>query len=190
MKLTTGISAILALASTAAAGVVTLDARDLPNEASCINYAKLSGIHKFSRGWSQACSNLSRDCSRQLKSTVYVWSKTSCVAAAICESPESIVQYNRCPGNNQQIPEQNAVSALSTNIYKDIVGPCADQGCPMTQQNFVDWTYRSLAAINSTDLPNNFEVEVWFKYMKDWTNTGETIPYANFNDFLHYRTDN
>lgn len=72
MKLTTCISAILALASTAAAGVVTLDARDLPNEASCINYAKLSKIHKFSRGWSQACSNLSRDCSRQLKNTVYV----------------------------------------------------------------------------------------------------------------------
>lgn len=82
------------------------------------------------------------------------------------------------------------MSTLSTNIYKNIVGPCADQGCPMTQQNFVDWTYRSLAAINSTNLPNGFEVEGWFKYMKDWTNTGETIPYANFNGFLHYRTDN
>ncbi|TFL04317.1 hypothetical protein BDV98DRAFT_313234 [Pterulicium gracile] len=189
MKFTAGISAILVLASTAAAGVVSLDARDLPSEGTCIGYAKLSGIHKFTRGWSPACSVISRDCNKKLKDTVFVWSKTSCVAAATCESPESVVQFARCPGGNQAIPELSAVSPLSTNIYRNIVGPCADQGCPITQQNYVDFIYSSLSAVNSTQWPELIDVESWWRSMKEWTNTGETIPYANFNDLLHYRTD-
>lgn len=191
MKFTfAAISAVLALASTAAAsGVSRLEARaPLPNAAACTTYGNLSGVNRATKKASAACSNLSRDCNRKAKDTIYLWSKTSCVAAALCESPESVVQFNRCPGNNQVIPEQNALAALSKNIYKNIVGSCADQGCGMTQQNFTDLIYSSLSAINSNQWPEECAVESWWLAMKEWTMTGDRIPYGNFNDFLLYRS--
>ncbi|TFK98947.1 hypothetical protein BDV98DRAFT_572002, partial [Pterulicium gracile] len=154
MKFSAGLCALLSLASTVTASVVTLDAREEPpNAGECGILAKDRGKHRPDYTMSWPCSSLQVDCINKTKTTTYIWSKTSCVAAAICESPNSIVQYARCSFNNPQIATQYDTPALSTNIYKNIVGPCADQGCPITQQNFVDFIYSSLTAINSTHWP-------------------------------------
>jgi hypothetical protein len=136
-------------------------------------------------------AKLSFDCMSKVEGTSYIWSKTSCVAAATCESPSSIVTLARCngtePKTNPTVADQDQTPALSTNIYKNIVGSCADQGCPMTQQNYVDFVYGALSAINSTDYPDvGTVINTWWGDMKTWTNTGDSIPYKNFNDFLHY----
>lgn len=188
MKFYAGLCALLSLAFTVTASVVTLEAREEPpNAGECGILAKDRGKHRPDYTMSWPCSSLQVDCINKAKTTTYIWSKTSCVAAAICESPNSIVQYARCSFNNPQITTQYDTPALSTNIYKNIVGSCADQGCPITQQNFVDFIYSSLTAINSTHWPESVEtvVEQWWNPLKGWANAGETVPYAGLNDFLH-----
>ncbi|TFL04318.1 hypothetical protein BDV98DRAFT_562043 [Pterulicium gracile] len=124
---------------------------------------------------------------QKAKGTTYIWSKSSCVAAAFCESPQSIIQHSRCKEFNPKIAEQAAAPALSFNIFKNIVGAeCADVGDPMDQQDFVDFVYRTLESIGTNAWPNANEVVGWCNNIKNWTKTGSMIPYNNLNDYLRY----
>ena len=44
---------------------------------------------------------------------------------------------------------------ILTQIYASIVGDCAwaPNGCPITQQNFIDFVYSTLTEIGSADWP-------------------------------------
>ena len=44
---------------------------------------------------------------------------------------------------------------LLTQVYASIVGDCAwePNGCPITQQNFIDFVYSTLSDIGSADWP-------------------------------------
>ena len=44
---------------------------------------------------------------------------------------------------------------LLSQIYASIVGDCAwaPNGCPITQQNFIDFVYSTLTEIGSADWP-------------------------------------
>ncbi len=77
----------------------------------------------------------------------------------------------------------------SWKIYAEIVGDCAWQagGCPVTQQNFIDFVYGTLSALGKGNWPSSVNVllESWNQEL-GWTLTCDTIPYTNLNDFLHY----
>ncbi|KIY48890.1 hypothetical protein FISHEDRAFT_6652, partial [Fistulina hepatica ATCC 64428] len=87
---------------------------------------------------------------------------------------------------NIVIPSQKDLKSLDYNVYANIVGGCAWQkgGCPMTQQNFIGLLYSSISAFEGKNWPScaSFLTNIF----KKWTATGDTIPYLNFNDWLHF----
>lgn len=102
---------------------------------------------------------------------------------------------------------------ITLQIYADIVGDCAGQDgeCSITQQNYIDFFNDQLSALNTTtQLPeyvlyavlfslshllvlmylcyfsDTEVVEKFWQPMLEWANSGDSIPYTNFNDWLHY----
>ncbi|KAJ7578975.1 hypothetical protein C8J56DRAFT_964492 [Mycena floridula] len=123
-----------------------------------------------------------------------IWSSANCVAAATCIGPRRIhtLAANCTTGSKVDVNRANTPS-LDYNIYADIVGDCAwaPGGCPISEQNYIDWFYGVLTALKSTQWPDSVdEVKGWWTPIKTWTNTGETIPYLNFNDWLHFYVPN
>ncbi|KAJ7917325.1 hypothetical protein B0H13DRAFT_1870502 [Mycena leptocephala] len=88
-----------------------------------------------------------------------VWSHPACVAAATCQG-----------------------------IYGNMVGACATSGCPITQQNYIDFVYGQMTAAGVTEWPSSSDYVItnWWKPILAWTATGASNPYANFNDWLHW----
>ncbi|KAK0502407.1 hypothetical protein EDD18DRAFT_1100856 [Armillaria luteobubalina] len=75
-----------------------------------------------------------------------------------------LVQSAQC--YNSDVSDASDISHLSYNIYANIVGDCAwqESGCPITFQNYVDWLYGALSAVNATILPEL----VWFSPLFGW----------------------
>ncbi|KAJ7861737.1 hypothetical protein B0H14DRAFT_2349924 [Mycena olivaceomarginata] len=74
-------------------------------------------------------------------------------------------------------------------IYAGIVGSCAfaSGGCPITQQNYIDFYYGELTAVNSNNFPSSTAVVIaLWNAIVAWAATGSTVPYLNFNDWLHF----
>ncbi|KAI0748373.1 hypothetical protein C8Q80DRAFT_1270792 [Daedaleopsis nitida] len=122
-----------------------------------------------------------------------LWSNKVCVAAAAASvqfiGPDIVAGAASCQ-NSTVITSEQAVPNLDYNVYAGIVGDCAwaPGGCPITQQNFIDLVYSALTELgkgNWPSSPNVILTQGWQKLL-DWTKTGETVPYTNFNDFLHY----
>ncbi|KAF8910235.1 hypothetical protein CPB85DRAFT_1562181 [Mucidula mucida] len=115
-----------------------------------------------------------------------LWSVPTCVAGVTCDGGNLLV-LAQC-----QNPEVTVTGAphLNYDIYASIVGDCAwqDGGCPITFQNYVDFLYSQLTAVGSTDWPSSVDAvkAKWWTPIAVWTATGETIPYTNFDDWLHY----
>ncbi|EIM82379.1 uncharacterized protein STEHIDRAFT_84761 [Stereum hirsutum FP-91666 SS1] len=118
--------------------------------------------------------------------TTALWSVKSCVAAATCDPKTAFIAQceNPAVANATEIPH------LDYNIYAGIVGDCAwdEGGCPITQQNYIDLIYSALSDVGSTEWPDSAEdvINEWWTPMLDWAATGTTIPYTNFDDWLHY----
>ncbi|KAI5886216.1 uncharacterized protein SCHCODRAFT_02643530 [Schizophyllum commune H4-8] len=120
-----------------------------------------------------------------------LWGSKACVAVAVSYQkiwPQQVHGMATC--GHQQIACEADQPSLDYNIYASIVGDCAWQpnGCPITQQNFIDFVYSTLTEIGSADWPsdvNKLISEGW-QPLLDWAQTGDSIPYTNFNDFLHY----
>ncbi|KAJ7930909.1 hypothetical protein B0H13DRAFT_1466943, partial [Mycena leptocephala] len=58
--------------------------------------------------------------------------------------------------------------------------------CPITQQNYIDFVYGAMTAAGVTTWPSAEVVSAWWDPIVQWTATGATVPYANFNDWLHF----
>ncbi|KAF8909950.1 hypothetical protein CPB85DRAFT_1435428 [Mucidula mucida] len=151
--------------------------RDQIDSNSCIANSKYIGI--CNGEYDPSCIKL--NCLDTLNSTSLadLWSVPTCVAGLTCDGGNLLV-LAQC-----QNPEVTVTSAphLNYDIYASIVGDCAwqDGGCSITFQNYVDFLYSQLTAVGSTDWPSSVDT-----VKAVWTATGETIPYTNFDDWLHY----
>ncbi|KAL1714733.1 hypothetical protein EV715DRAFT_257097 [Schizophyllum commune] len=120
-----------------------------------------------------------------------LWGNKACVAAAVSFKniwPETVRGLAACKNSDEIALDQQP--SLDYNIYASIVGDCAwaEGGCPVTQQNFIDFIYSTLSEIGSGDFPSSVDTLLsngWQPILK-WANSGDSLPYGNFNDFLHY----
>ncbi|KAF9013799.1 hypothetical protein BDZ89DRAFT_1142434 [Hymenopellis radicata] len=160
--------------------------RDQIGSNTCLANGKNIGI--YNGQYDQGCLTLAQNCLNTLNSTgsTDLWSVPTCVAGLTCDGGNLLV-LAQCKN-----PEVSVTGAphLNYDIYASIVGDCAwqDGGCPITFQNYVDFLYSQLSAVGSTYWPSSVDSvkEKWWTPIADWTATGETIPYTNFDDWLHY----
>jgi len=185
MKLYSTITlAALYVGSTVAIAVTSR--QDSPT-VECIEAVHGEGIYQES--YSPACVNLISNCLKELNTTSYIWHKTSCVAAATCDGITNLISLaQNC--DKEDVADAPDTPTLSYNIYANIVGECAWQegGCPITQQNYIDFVYGALSAVNSTEWPSDVSqvISLWWDPILSWADTGDTLPYTNFDDWLHY----
>ncbi|KAJ3726905.1 hypothetical protein EV361DRAFT_378360 [Lentinula raphanica] len=206
MKFTISSSTVLALFSFASTTLAApspapvakeLTSRDVPTPGDCVS------LFKFTRGVyhgtsDQSCVQLVENCRFTMadNNLTDIWGVQSCVAAATCQGVTPLIQMVQCTqsdsevGSNVTVPDAPSTESLDYNIYASIVGDCAWQegGCPITQQNYIDFVYGTLSAINTDVWPSdvNDVITNWWDYITAWTVTGDTVPYLNFNDWLHY----
>ncbi|KAJ7573433.1 hypothetical protein C8J56DRAFT_982688 [Mycena floridula] len=183
--------ALALLASMASAAIVpsTLQVRE-DISVECLEAEKsIGGYNLNTATFSSACAGLANACLTAAKTTSDLWGSNVCVAAAGCSGAGAIHFLANCTTTDTPFTLA-AVPSLDYNIYASIVGECAweEGGCPMTSQNFVDFIYGSLTAINSEFWPNSAAdvISDWFNPILSWTAEAETIPYLNFNDWLHF----
>ncbi|KAJ7921412.1 hypothetical protein B0H13DRAFT_2416777 [Mycena leptocephala] len=155
------------------------------NPVDCIEFAKFIGIHDgtFSFG-TAGCAAITHACLKENGTSI--WSHQACVASATCQGTESVIILNQC--QNPNVLAASAIPNLSFAIWTNIVGSCATSGCPMTQQNYIDFVYGAMSAANVTVWPNSVDdvIKNYWDPILAWTATGDTIPYTNFNDWLHW----
>jgi len=115
-----------------------------------------------------------------------LWHQSACVAAATCFGVGNLETKVACQLGTTIT--NTAEISLDYTIYAGIVGDCAYAagGCPISQQNYIDFYYRTLTQLNSSAFPSSNTVIAWWSAIASWTATGNTIPYTNFNDWLHY----
>ncbi|KAJ4483844.1 hypothetical protein J3R30DRAFT_3451887 [Lentinula aciculospora] len=166
----------------------------VPTPGDCVS------LFKFTRGvyhgtQDQSCVNLVENCRFTVadNNITDIWGVKSCVAAATCQGVTPLIEMVQCTqnetGSNVTVPDASQTESLDYNIYASIVGDCAWQegGCPITQQNYIDFVYGTLSDIATSTWPDvNNVITNWWDYITQWTATGETVPYLNFNDWLHY----
>ncbi|TBU48843.1 hypothetical protein BD309DRAFT_203843 [Dichomitus squalens] len=130
------------------------------------------------------------------------WTNKICVAAAVVASMPVLHDGLECsadPDNSTSIvlPPISQWPSLDYNVYADIVGECAwaPDGCPITQQNFIDLVYGAISqeTRNTPSYPDSAEtlIKYYLTPVFNWTafSTDAGIPYLNFNDWLHYSGD-
>ncbi|KAJ7651431.1 hypothetical protein FB45DRAFT_1051156 [Roridomyces roridus] len=156
------------------------------------SFAKRAAIPACLSNVELSCLNMAANCIDSVgMDTSFInnlWGVQSCVAAATCYGVGDLITSVEC---------QTGLSTTNTaqasldydNIYAGIVGSCAfaPGGCPITQQNYIDFYYGELTAINSANFPvSNDVVIAWWNAITAWAATGPTVPYLNFNDWLHF----
>ncbi|KAF5338831.1 hypothetical protein D9758_012082 [Tetrapyrgos nigripes] len=140
------------------------------------------------------CSFMVDDCVKTVASSnTPFYSINSCAVAATCDGVANVLQLAKCSQPSLAGVAQSQLPNLDFSIYADIAGDCAwipeSQGgaCPITRQNYIDWFYRTLTELNTPVWPDvDTVIEKFWMPIRSWTNTGETIPYLNFNDWLHW----
>ncbi|KAI0738949.1 hypothetical protein C8Q80DRAFT_1275156 [Daedaleopsis nitida] len=178
----------LLFAAAAAAAPAALEARQttwcyISSKTLAYGYGE-----QFSYDLATACAD---------DSTVYdsanLWNNKVCVAAAVASVQyfgSDVISGRASCHNPDGITSQEALPSLDYNLYASIVGDCAwaPGGCPMTKQNYIDLVHSAIGDANKGNWPSSVDVLVsqgWDKLV-DWTKTGETVPYTNLDDFLHY----
>ncbi|KAJ7060404.1 hypothetical protein C8F01DRAFT_1370031 [Mycena amicta] len=168
----------LALAAVSAAAV-PLDARVTPAATTCAEYGKYIGIHDGTNVGLAGCTSLTDACLKANGTSI--WSHSQCVAAAACQGTLSVITLSQC--ENNKVLAASSIPNLSGAVWTSIVGT----GAVMTQQNFIDFVYGAMSAAEVTTWPSYDDVvKNWWDPIVAWTATGETIPYKNFNDWLHW----
>ncbi|KAK7465253.1 hypothetical protein VKT23_005232 [Stygiomarasmius scandens] len=145
-----------------------------------------SKIGHYNGDFSAACVLLVNDCHRTLNNTqsIDLWAQRSCVAGATCDGVDNVWVVAQC--NNDAIPGQIRLANMSTSMFSQMTGGCASESCEITQQNYIDFLYGSLSAIDSTVFPDSVEQVInWWNAITSWTQTGDSIPFSRFNDWLH-----
>ncbi|EIM84469.1 uncharacterized protein STEHIDRAFT_123252 [Stereum hirsutum FP-91666 SS1] len=178
------LSVSLALAASTLAAVTPLSKRqDIP--ANCIPNLKYVGYYGDSiTQYDASCYNLASTCLDSARNgSTDIWSIKTCVAAQTCD-PKTAYLFG-CLNSNVA-----NTTHLDYNVYANIVGDCAwaDGGCPITQQNYIDFIYSALSEIGSSVYPSSVDTVTssWWTPIVNWAATGTTIPYTNFDDWLHY----
>ncbi|KAI0259459.1 hypothetical protein BC834DRAFT_833461 [Gloeopeniophorella convolvens] len=174
------LAAVLPLAASAASVALLPRA---PTQGDCVAALKYVGIYHGS--YSEACKNLVFQCIKDSNGTEYIWHKTSCVAAATCDGTVNLVTIAQCQNPALTNVPITQIPDLSTNVYANIAGSCASSGCPITWNDYVNWFYGELSNIGTTQWPE-YVLNVWWQSILDWTATGDSLPYKNFDDWLHY----
>ncbi|KAJ7676883.1 hypothetical protein DFH06DRAFT_976191, partial [Mycena polygramma] len=154
-----------------------------PTQVDCTEFDKYIGIHDDTGTFNPACASVVRAC-LGLNGTS-IWSHAECIAAATCQG--SVITLNQC--QNPNVLPASGIPNWSVTIYGTIVGDCASSGCPISQQNYIGFVYGQMSSANVTDWPSPSDVTVvsqWWDPITAWTATGESIPYSNFNDWLHW----
>ncbi|KIY47423.1 hypothetical protein FISHEDRAFT_74722 [Fistulina hepatica ATCC 64428] len=153
-----------------------------------------AGVHELEdeTGWAWI-TPLAAACEEWIaQNNTQMWSSEICVATASVAGVSITRDFCVCVTEDNPtiiIPSQTDLESLNYDVYANVVGECAWQpdGCPMTQQNFIDMVYGSISAYGGTNWPTSAqEVIDAFDTILDWTLTGTTTPYLNFNDWLHY----
>ncbi|KAK7038771.1 hypothetical protein VNI00_010656 [Paramarasmius palmivorus] len=160
----------------------------LPDPA-CGSYFKYLGFYRAR--YSAACALLASTCRARIEGGLTdIWSDNTCVATATCQGTSPTVGMAGCLNNNIRVLGHEGQQSLNYNLYAQIVGDCAwaPGGCPITQQNYIDFVYGTLSSIGSTVWPDVQAdvIDLWWAELKEWTATGDSVPYLNFNDWLHY----
>ncbi|KAJ7734350.1 hypothetical protein DFH07DRAFT_928493 [Mycena maculata] len=138
-----------------------------------------------------SCLNLAANCINTVDSDTMndLWGISSCVAAATCYGVGNLITSVECQ-TGFSITDAGQASLDYDNIYAGIVGSScafAPGGCPITQQNYIDFYYGTLTAIDTANYPSSSAVViVWWDAITAWAATGSTVPYLNFNDWLHF----
>ncbi|KIK61814.1 hypothetical protein GYMLUDRAFT_243477 [Collybiopsis luxurians FD-317 M1] len=190
MKVSASILATtLAWASWTSANPVKLVSR-VPDQTRCVEYQKYVGI--YNGAYEQSCVHLVENCKDTVinSNITNPWTVKSCVAAATCEGIVPLIGLIQCTSGGQSLPDVQQIGYLDyPTIYAGIVGSCAWQegGCPINQQNYIDFVYGALSDVGTDSWPDiNNVINNWWKSITQWTATGDTVPYMNFSDWLHY----
>ncbi|KAF7292152.1 hypothetical protein MIND_01242200 [Mycena indigotica] len=175
--------ALVALAAScaqAAAASVIVESRVAVPAQDCISFEKYIGMHNNPTIYSSGCASVTSSCLQENGTSI--WSHVQCVAAAACQGTSSVITLNQCQNPNVKVAA--AIPNLSGAIWSSIVGSSSDS---MTQQNFIDFVYAAMSTANVTQWPQVDDVaKFWWEPILDWTATGSTVPYKNFNDWLHF----
>ncbi|EEB97441.1 hypothetical protein MPER_03240 [Moniliophthora perniciosa FA553] len=160
----------------------------LPTDVLCTSYLQHKGIYR--NHGSSVCASLIDHCIESARTRQDIWSINTCVAGATCQGTVVTTGLAKCFNPALGNVNPSDFQSLDYNLYASIVGGCAWQpgGCPITQQNYIDFFYGTLSSINSNIWPDlqSEVINLWWGSIKEWTNTGDTVPYVNFNDWLHY----
>ncbi|KAJ7669469.1 hypothetical protein DFH06DRAFT_1181280 [Mycena polygramma] len=201
------IAAALVSVATASAVPTVLDARDVmypPTQEDCSGTARYIGVHDTTLIYRPACASVGRACLKE--NGMSIWSHAACVASATCQGTQSAIILNQC--QNPNVLPASSIPSWSAAIYGVIVGDCAASGCPIMQQNYVDFVFSQMSAANvtGTEWPKCVffspldigrpililhvtsvdDVAQWWDPITAWTATGDSVPYSNFNDWLHW----
>ncbi|KAF7359638.1 hypothetical protein MVEN_00687700 [Mycena venus] len=149
----------------------------------CPPYGDQIGTYDGTSNYSEACADITNAC--LAADGTSIWSHAACVAAATCQGTASVIALNQC--QNPAVLPAASIPNLSSTVYESIVGSCAPS-CPITQQNYIDFVYGQMTAAGVTNFPASSAdvVSQWWDPIVQWTATGATIPYQNFDDWLHY----
>ncbi|KAF7354436.1 hypothetical protein MVEN_01132600 [Mycena venus] len=155
-----------------------------PTAGDCIANLKYIGFYGSTANYSPACAAITRNCLAENGTSI--WSHPACVAAATCQGTESIIILSQC--QNPNVLPGSSIPNMAASIYGNMVGACATSGCPITQQNYIDFVYGQMTAAGVTEWPSSSDYVItnWWKPILAWTATGASTPYANFNDWLHW----
>ncbi|KAJ7664672.1 hypothetical protein DFH06DRAFT_1392486 [Mycena polygramma] len=156
-----------------------------PAQLDCIEFGKYIGTHDNTGTYSPACASVTEACLKENGTSI--WSHAACVAAATCQGTYGVIILNQC--QNPNVLPASSIPNWSAAIYGSIVGDCASFGCPITQQNYIDFVYGQMSLVNVTNAwPSsvNDVISQWWDPITAWTATGNSIPYSNFNDWLHW----
>ncbi|KAF7343140.1 Chitin synthase [Mycena venus] len=128
-----------------------------------------------------SCLNLAANCIDTVDSSTFnnLWGIKSCVAAATCYGVGDLITSVECQ-TGLTVTNTDQVSLDYTNIYAGIVGSCAfaSGGCPITQQNYIDFYYGELTAINTANYPTSSDIVIaLWNAITVWAAMGSTVPY-------------
>ncbi|KAK7013733.1 chitin synthase [Favolaschia claudopus] len=169
----TSYSSAFSVSSAAAPTASTTSSRKRAAIPACLKTVELS------------CLNLAANCIDSVKGGNFnnLWGIPSCVAAATCYGVGDLITSVECQTG---FTVTNAAQAsLDGSIYAGMVSGCTS--CALTQQNYVDFYYGQLSAIGTANWPSsNAIVQAFWSAITAWTATGLSVPYQNFNDWLHY----
>ncbi|KAK6995951.1 hypothetical protein R3P38DRAFT_3222899 [Favolaschia claudopus] len=123
-----------------------------------------------------SCLNLAANCidSVNAGNVNTLWGIKSCVAAGTCYGVGDLITSVGC--QTGFIVTNSAQAALPTSIYNGIVMGCTS--CAITQQNYIDFYYGQLTAVNSANFPSSSAVvKAFWSVITTWAATGSTAPY-------------